>query len=265
MNTNILVAEKGGPWAPLLDPPLIHTYIQTDRRTHTHTHTNQKQAVHLVVFLHFQDTHLLSFVNHFYDFNTQLGTEQEEKQLVHSIQQLEEVTPEPLVKFLQITLNNLCTLLVRPTINESSKWVNFFPFLKYLPIQPILCTLFVCVCLKFLLCLSFSQSLSSLSISSSVSSLHHHHYLLLLLLLFSWGTEVSVCFAGSCNQDGSQSASTNWQTWPQHHPLLVCSVCLLRSWRTLQCSWIWCASLHCIAITWVISFRRRCFKKVINF
>ena len=134
---------------PLIRGSTVHTYIQTDSQAHTHTHThththaNQKQAVHLVVFLHFQDTHLLSFVNHFYDFNTQLGTEQEEKQLVHSIQQLEEVTSEPLVKFLQITLNNLCTLLVRPTINESSKWVDPFPFLQSLPVHQ--CALFVSV------------------------------------------------------------------------------------------------------------------------
>ena len=79
------------------------------------------------LFILLQDTQLLSYVNHFYDFNTQLGTEMEEKQLVHSIQQLEEVSPEPLVKFLHITINNLCTLLVRPTINESSKCASLPP------------------------------------------------------------------------------------------------------------------------------------------
>ena len=81
------------------------------------------------LFILLQDTQLLSYVNHFYDYNTQLGTEMEEKQLVHSIQQLEEVSPEPLVKFLHITLNNLCTLLVRPTINESSKCASLPPSL----------------------------------------------------------------------------------------------------------------------------------------
>ena len=131
--------------------------LQTDRQTDIRT--NQSK-LSIRFFIHFQDTHLLSFVNHFYDFNTQLGTEQEEKQLVHSIQQLEEVTPEPLVKFLQITLNNLCTLLVRPTINESSEGVNLFPFLNSLPIHQIL----VCLCLSKIFTLSFFLSISLFSL-----------------------------------------------------------------------------------------------------
>ena len=49
-----------------------------------------------------------------------LGIELEEKSLVGSVRQLEEAASEPLVKFLYLTLNSLCSLLVRPTVNTES-------------------------------------------------------------------------------------------------------------------------------------------------
>ena len=67
-----------------------------------------------------QDSYLLSFLNHYYNFNSMLGIELEEKSLVGSVRQLEEAASEPLVKFLYLTLNSLCTLLVRPTVNTES-------------------------------------------------------------------------------------------------------------------------------------------------
>lgn len=67
-----------------------------------------------------QDSYLLSFLNHYYNFNSMLGIEPEEKSLVGSVRQLEEAASEPLVKFLYLTLNSLCTLLVRPTVNTES-------------------------------------------------------------------------------------------------------------------------------------------------
>ena len=61
----------------------------------------------------------------FYEFNNQLGNATEEKALAYSLMQLEETTSEPLVKFLHLTLNNLCALLVRPTVTpESGKHVR---------------------------------------------------------------------------------------------------------------------------------------------
>ena len=122
-------------------------------------HTDNRQTdiycilVMSSLFILLQDTQLLSYVNHFYDYNTQLGTEMEEKQLVHSIQQLEEVSPEPLVKFLHITINNLCTLLVRPTINESSKCVSLS--LSLPPSLPL--SLFLSLSLILLCYCLFSQ------------------------------------------------------------------------------------------------------------
>ena len=71
-----------------------------------------------------QDTHLLRFMKKFYEFNNQLGNATEEKTLAACVMQLEEATSEPLVKFLHLTLNNLCALLVRPTVTaESGKHV----------------------------------------------------------------------------------------------------------------------------------------------
>ena len=67
-----------------------------------------------------QDSNLLSFLDHHYTYNSLLGTEQEEKALVASTRQLEEGASEPLVKFLHLMLNSLCTLLVRPTVTTES-------------------------------------------------------------------------------------------------------------------------------------------------
>ena len=49
-----------------------------------------------------------------------LGSNAEERNLVHSIEELWHANPEPLVQFLHITLNNLATLIIRPTINAVS-------------------------------------------------------------------------------------------------------------------------------------------------
>ena len=67
-----------------------------------------------------QDPHLLRFMKKFYEFNNQLGNANEEKSLTGCVVQLEEATSEPLVKFLHLTLNNLCALLVRPTVTPES-------------------------------------------------------------------------------------------------------------------------------------------------
>ena len=67
-----------------------------------------------------QDSNLLSFLDHHYTYNSSLGSESEEKALVASIRQVEEGTSEPLVKFLHLMLNSLCSLLVRPTVSAES-------------------------------------------------------------------------------------------------------------------------------------------------
>ena len=68
----------------------------------------------------FSGSHLLRFMNKFYELNNQLGNASEEKTLAACVIQLEEATSEPLVKFLHLTPNNLCALLVRPTVTAES-------------------------------------------------------------------------------------------------------------------------------------------------
>ena len=67
-----------------------------------------------------QDTYLYNFLKKCHTFGNQLWVETEEKRFVGSIRQLEESSNEPLVQFLHLLLNNLCQLLVRPTVTQES-------------------------------------------------------------------------------------------------------------------------------------------------
>lgn len=67
-------------------------------------------------------------MKYFYEFNPHLGSDMEEKALAASIQELKKANPEPLVQFLHITLNNLSTLLVRPSVTEESAKVSSAAF-----------------------------------------------------------------------------------------------------------------------------------------
>ena len=67
-----------------------------------------------------QDNNLLQFMSGYYDLNTRLGSDLEEKTLATSISNLSLADSEPLVQFLYITLSNLASLLVRPSITEES-------------------------------------------------------------------------------------------------------------------------------------------------
>jgi len=73
-----------------------------------------------MLFLAPQDTHLLDFMSRYYELNPRLGSDIEEKSLGHAIDSLKGSASEALVQFLHITLNNLCSLLVRPTVTEES-------------------------------------------------------------------------------------------------------------------------------------------------
>lgn len=59
-------------------------------------------------------------MHRFYELNPRLGSEIEEKTLGVAIDSLKGANPESLVQFLHITLSNLCSLLVRPTVTEES-------------------------------------------------------------------------------------------------------------------------------------------------
>lgn len=59
-------------------------------------------------------------MKYFYEFNPRLGTDLEEKALAGSIMELKQAHSEPLIQFLHIVLNNLATLLVRPSVTEES-------------------------------------------------------------------------------------------------------------------------------------------------
>ena len=79
-----------------------------------------------------QDSILLSFLDHHYTYNSFLGSESEERALAGSIRQLEEATNEPLVQFLHLMLNNLCMLLVRPTVNaESGEYTYMYVYIVH--------------------------------------------------------------------------------------------------------------------------------------
>ena len=67
-----------------------------------------------------QDAHLLDFMSCYYELITRLGSDIEEKTLAASISNLSQAESEPLVQFLYTTLNNLASLLVRPSITEES-------------------------------------------------------------------------------------------------------------------------------------------------
>ena len=67
-----------------------------------------------------QDTHLLDFMSRYYELNPRLGSDHEEKALGVAIDSLKGANHESLVQFLHITLNNLSSLLVRPTVTEES-------------------------------------------------------------------------------------------------------------------------------------------------
>ena len=73
-----------------------------------------------------QDKNLLGFLNNYYDLSYQLGIDSDEKLFTGSIRQLEDTASEPLVHFLYLLLNNLCQLLVRPTVNTESGKKQFF-------------------------------------------------------------------------------------------------------------------------------------------
>lgn len=60
----------------------------------------------------------------FYELNPRLGSEREEKALSCSLMELKKSDSEPLVQFLHIILNNLATLLVRPSVTEESAKVS---------------------------------------------------------------------------------------------------------------------------------------------
>lgn len=59
-------------------------------------------------------------MSHYYEFNPRLGSTLEEKALGAAVDSLKGANSEALVHFLHITLNNLCSMLVRPTVNEES-------------------------------------------------------------------------------------------------------------------------------------------------
>jgi hypothetical protein len=63
-------------------------------------------------------------MKYFYEFNPRLGSEGEERALSASVVDLKRAHPEPLVQFIHITLNNLTTLLVRPSVTEESAKVS---------------------------------------------------------------------------------------------------------------------------------------------
>ena len=67
---------------------------------------------------------MLVFMKYFYEFNSRLGTDSEEKTLASSVIELKRARPETLIQFLHITLNNLATLLVRPSVTEESAKVS---------------------------------------------------------------------------------------------------------------------------------------------
>ena len=83
-----------------------------------------KVNLSMVSSIHPQDDRLLDFMKYFYEYNPRLGSEMEEKALSSSVLELKKANPEPLVKFLHITLNNLATLLVRPSVTEESAKVS---------------------------------------------------------------------------------------------------------------------------------------------
>lgn len=60
----------------------------------------------------------------FYEYNPRLGADIEEKTLASSVLELKKANPDPLIQFLHITLNNLATLLVRPSVTEESAKVS---------------------------------------------------------------------------------------------------------------------------------------------
>lgn len=64
----------------------------------------------------------------FYEFNPRLGSDFEEKALASSVIDLKKAHSEPLVQFLHITMNNLATLLVRPSVTEESAKVSALAF-----------------------------------------------------------------------------------------------------------------------------------------
>ena len=63
-------------------------------------------------------------MKYFYELNPRLGSDVEEMALSNSVQNLKEANAEPLVQFLHITLSNLATLLVRPSVTEESAKVS---------------------------------------------------------------------------------------------------------------------------------------------
>lgn len=76
--------------------------------------------ISMVSSIHPQDDSLLGFMSGYYDLNTRLGSDFEEKALTSSISSLTLADSEQLVQFLHITLSNLACLLVRPSITEES-------------------------------------------------------------------------------------------------------------------------------------------------
>ncbi len=63
---------------------------------------------------------MLDFMGRYYEMNPRLGSPLEEKTLGAAIDSLKGANSEAIVHFLHITLNNLASLLVRPTVTEES-------------------------------------------------------------------------------------------------------------------------------------------------
>ena len=63
---------------------------------------------------------MLDFMGRYYEMNPRLGSPLEEKTLGAAIDSLKGANSEAVVQFLHITLNNLSSLLVRPTVTEES-------------------------------------------------------------------------------------------------------------------------------------------------
>lgn len=81
-------------------------------------------SLKMVSSIYPQDSNLISFLDDYYTYNSSLGSDSEEVGLVASIRQVEDGSSEPLVQFLHLMLNSLCTLLVRPTVSSESGMIT---------------------------------------------------------------------------------------------------------------------------------------------
>ncbi len=63
-------------------------------------------------------------MKYFYEFNPRLGSDVEERNFSSSVSELKRANSEQLVQFFHIILNNLSTLLIRPSVSEESAKVS---------------------------------------------------------------------------------------------------------------------------------------------